>query len=244
MISMKVAYHVDDELDSIEDFGILDIVAAGSSIIASSIRLEISKALSSGRSIVFPNRIVINKINVLSAVCIDRLEIDQGHAFFIKNISKASIPIGTVCTIGDISCSLLSIHGFDISNTHITAHSDLIRIDNPTGIFPSINESRIGLLSFYFTDTFHFTGKSDRSLNITASLLGKILIHNLCIGSDNHSESRFELLSLKQGTVLEILNMQYVDFHSNHSSVEINIDKLSKLLNIEAEDDTRVRVQS
>ena len=65
MIVMKVAYHVDDEFETTDGFGIIDLVIDGKDIVVSAIRMTISKMISSGRTLIFPNRIIINKISII-----------------------------------------------------------------------------------------------------------------------------------------------------------------------------------
>lgn len=243
MIMMKVAYHVDDEFETTDGFGILDLSVDGRNIIVSDIKIAISKIVSNGKTFIFPNRIIINKISIIQAQMIDRVEIDQNHAFFMRNTTNITIPIKSILTNVDGGCNMISFHGFDMSNAHISADSDLIKIDNALGIFPRICDSRIGLISFSFPNIFHFDSDQDNSLRLVSSLVGKVHIQNLCVGNDKSNKRNFELLALSNGTVLEILNIQYVEFHDEHSSVEINIDKISQLLNIETEDDTKVRIQ-
>lgn len=240
---MKVAYHVDDEFETTDGFGILDLSVDGRNIIVSDIKIAISKIVSNGKTFIFPNRIIINKISIIQAQMIDRVEIDQNHAFFMRNTTNITIPIKSILTNVDGGCNMISFHGFDMSNAHISADSDLIKIDNALGIFPRICDSRIGLISFSFPNIFHFDSDQDNSLRLVSSLVGKVHIQNLCVGNDKSNKRNFELLALSNGTVLEILNIQYVEFHDEHSSVEINIDKISQLLNIETEDDTKVRIQ-
>lgn len=240
---MKVAYHVDDEFETTDGFGILDLSVDGRNIIVSDIKIAISKIVSNGKTFIFPNRIIINKISIIQAQMIDRVEIDQNHAFFMRNTTNITIPIKSILTNVDGGCNMISFHGFDMSNAHISADSDLIKIDNALGIFPRICDSRIGLISFSFPNIFHFDSDQDNSLRLVSSLVGKVHIQNLCVGNDKSNKRNFELLALSNGTVLEILNIQYVEFHDGHSSIEINIDKISQLLNIETEDDTKVRIQ-
>ncbi len=240
---MKVAYHVDDEFETTDGFGILDLSVDGRNIIVSDIKIAISKIVSNGKTFIFPNRIIINKISIIQAQMIDRVEIDQNHAFFMRNTTNITIPIKSILTNVDGGCNMISFHGFDMSNAHISADSDLIKIDNALGIFPRICDSRIGLISFSFPNIFHFDSDQDNSLRLVSSLVGKVHIQNLCVGNDKSNKRNFELLALSNGTVLEILNIQYVEFHDEHSSIEINIDKISQLLNIETEDDTKVRIQ-
>jgi hypothetical protein len=240
---MKVAYHVDDEFETTDGFGIIDLVIDGKDIVVSAIRMTISKMMSNGKTFVFPNRIIINKISIIQAQVIDRVEIDQSHAFFMRNTTNQTIPIKSILTNVDGGCNMISFHGFDMSNAHISADSDLIKVDNSLGVFPRVHDSRIGLISFSFPNIFHFDSNQDNSLRLVSSLIGKVHIQNLCVGNDKSNRQNFELLALSDGTVLEILNIQYVEFHDEHSSIEINIDKVSQLLNIETEDDTKVRIQ-
>ena len=239
---MKVAYHVDDEMEDSNSFGIIEVTTQGNNIDLNDVRLKISKNLTNiNKQIAFPSLITVNKISVISANIIENIEIDQVHSFFIRNLTGQDLIIKNIQTTGD-NCSLISIHGFDLSNTHVSAISDFVKFDNCSCVFPIFNDSRIGLISFVFKDIFHFN-QSCNTLRVKSSLVGKIHIQNLCIGTDDSYSQTFELLDLKDGTVVDILNIQYVDFHSEFIKVEIALDKMSKLLNIEAEDDTKLKLQ-
>jgi len=246
MLVFRVSYSVDD-LFSIGDSYVssLEVKDTSNQIIFKDTKLKIIDRLSDDFGIlVFPNIIQITNIQILMGNMIDLIEIDQSHSVSIKNAQTSSIQLFNLITTSSTRCFLIEVVGVDISGCHISIEADVLQLGGRFDLFPSIDNSEIGFLNIKTNPTFHYDDQIHSPLIISSSLIGKIVILNVCVGGLDDDESSLkihELIQMIENTIVQTLNILHLEFHSDDAQIGIHIDSSSRLLNIEIEDNTKVR---
>lgn len=175
---------------------------------------------------------------------IDMIEIDQSHSVSIKNTQPSNIQLFNLITTLSTRCFLIEIVGVDISGCHISIEADVLQLGGRFDIFPSIDNSEIGFLNLKPNPTFHYDDQIHTPMIISSSLISKIVILNVCVGGLDDDESSLkihELIQMIENTIVQTLNILHLEFHNDDAQIGIHIDSSSRLLNIEIEDNTKVR---
>jgi hypothetical protein len=246
MLVFRVSYFVDDLFSDGDSYvSSFDTNNASNQIIFKDIKGSILDKISDDFGIlVFPSRIQITRIDISIGRLIDLIEIDQSHSVSFKNSQNANISLLNLITTQSTRCFLIEISNIDVSGCHVSIEVDVLQIHGNFNIFPSIDSSDISFLNINPKNTFHYDDQTHSPMIVSNSLIGKIVVMNICVGGlvdDELDISTHDLVKIIDNTIVQTLNILHLDFHDDGTQIGIYIDSTSRLLNIEIEDNTKIK---
>lgn len=246
MLVFRVSYTVDD-LFSVGDSYVssLEMHDTNNQIVFKDVKIRVIDKISDDFGIlVFPNIVQITSIQILLGHMIDLIEIDQSHSVTFRNTQSVNIQLFNLITTQTTKCFLIELVGIDVSGCHISIEADVLQLNGKFDVFPSIDNSEIGFLNIKPNPLFHYDDQIHSPMIVSNSLIGKIVILNVCVGGladDDSSLTIHDLIQIVDNTIVQTLNILHLDFHGDDTQIGIHIDSSSRLLNIEIEDNTKVR---
>jgi hypothetical protein len=255
MLEIKVSYLIEDfeeNGDPLHKSSIFNILE--DSIILQNIRNDIADLIADtlGVFLFSESAIMITSISIIRGSKIDSVIIDQSESIILKNTQNTIIPIKKIETTEIVSSKKIHLTGFDFTDTEIKIICEILDIDGNSNLFPNITDSRISILNIHPTPKFHyFSGSSGSCMRIKRSVIDKIKIRNACVGNPPEIISRIlkgyrridnqDVLSLEDSSLISTLDIHEIEFHGPNTSININTDGTSKILNIEISDNTKIK---
>lgn len=255
MLEIKVSYLIEDfeeNGDPLHKSSIFNILE--DCIMLQEIRNDIADYIADtlGVFLFSESTIIINNISIIRGSKIDQIIIDQNDNITFKNTQSSIIPIKKIATIENIVSKQIHLTNFDFADTEIEVSCEMLYIDGVSNLFPNISDSNISILNFHPSPKFHyFAGGSGSCLRIKNSKIDKIKIRNACVGNPPEAISKMfkgyrridnqDLLSLENTCLVGTLDIHEIEFHGPNTSININTDGTSKVLNIEIADNTKIK---
>ncbi len=243
MIEINTSFHIEDFDEFGAPFvGTLKVELENDEIILNNLRTEIAQRISDRKKhIVFPSRVIFSHISILRADRINRLDVDQISALFLRNLQKDKIHINEIITSKQVRCSMIQLSNFNLDGARIEVECDLLLCESSSEFFPSIDNSEISVLNFFADPKYTFTENQSKPLRIRNCWIGKLGIFNILVATPQILSQPIRFVEIEQDSIVEVLNMTQVMYKNRDTKIEIITDKTSNLLNLEILDQNKIK---
>lgn len=243
MLEINTSFHIEDFDEFGAPFvGTLKIDLEHNEIILNNLRTEIAKRISERKKhIVFPSRVIFSHISILKADKIERLDVDQLSAIFLRNVQKEKIHITEIVTSKNLRCSMIQLSNFNLDGARIEVECDLLLCESSSEFFPFIDNSEISVLNFFADPKYTFTENQSKPLRIRDCWIGKLGIFNVLVATPQVISKPIRFVEIEQNSIVEVLNMTQVMYKNRDTKIEIITDKTSNLLNLEILDQNKIQ---
>lgn len=243
MIEINTSFHIEEFDEFGAPFvGALKIELEQDEIVLNNLRTEVAKKISDRKKhIVFPGRVIFSHISILQADKINKLDVDQVSAIFLRNVQKEKIHIDEIVTSRDVRCSMIQLSNFNLDGARIEVECDLLLCESSSEFFPFIDNSEISVLNFFADPKYTFTENQSKPLRIRNCWIGKLGIFNVLVATPKIISAPIRFVEIEQDSIVEVLNMTQVMYKNRDTKIEIVTDKTSNLLNLEISDQNKIK---
>ncbi len=253
MLKLKASYLIATAEDEIIHKSEL-LSYSDNRLVLEQIRTDISELLASrdGIYLFSDATIKIEQLSIVSGEVLDALLIDQSYSLQLKNMQAAIIPIRALRTLGETRVQHLTISGFDLMDTELQLHCDILELEGKLKLFPNFKDCQISIAKIHPSPRLHYMQNGECSeLRVERSFIDRLKLQGLCVGSPPEIIGRVfkayrrrdnqELLVLIDSSIVGSLDIHELELHGPNTTLGIYTDATSKILNIEISDNTKIK---